>query len=173
MGYELYIFDVDGTLADRDTNELLPGVAEWFVDNERPCAFATNQGGVGLRYWMETGNFGSPDEMGLPTEDDVWDRLHELNRVLGNGDILALASFVYQSKTTLKWSPVPERYDDFLPLTWRKDWRKPCGGMIAYAKEYFHISQSVVMVGDSPEDEQAAKDAGVDFLHADVFFGRN
>lgn len=66
----LYIFDLDGTLAALDSTNLLPGVAEWFDASPGvPCAIATNQGGVGLRYWMETKDFGEPGK--YPTQAQV------------------------------------------------------------------------------------------------------
>lgn len=32
------------------------------------------------------------------------------------------------------------------------------------------MAEDTLMVGDRPEDEQAAKAAGVDFIHADEYF---
>lgn len=169
--YDLYIFDVDGTIAERDTTDLLPGVAEWFAGNQTAVAFATNQGGVGLRYWMETAEFGEPEK--YPTETDVWQRLDSIQENIGRPDILKLASFAYQSKSSGKWSPTPNCNDRFDALCWHPSWRKPDMGMIAFSQANFQIFKSAVMVGDSEEDEAAAHAAGIDFIHADDFFGRN
>ncbi|GAB5494515.1 MAG: hypothetical protein Phog2KO_47300 [Phototrophicaceae bacterium] len=51
--YDLIIFDMDGTLSDWKTGKLLPNVKAWFDAQppDRKFALATNQGGVGLRYW--------------------------------------------------------------------------------------------------------------------------
>ena len=52
--------------------------------------------------------------------------------------------------------------------------RKPSGQMIREAAAEFpdHARDGVLMVGDRPEDEQAAHDAGAAFRWADAFFGR-
>ena len=101
--YDLYIFDVDGTIAERDATELLPGVAEWFANNQTAVAFATNQGGVGLRYWMETAGFGEPSK--YPTAKAVQERLESIAKYLGVKWANIYYSFAYQSKSSDNWSP--------------------------------------------------------------------
>lgn len=162
--YDLYIFDVDGTIAERDTTDLLPGVAEWFAANQTAVAFATNQGGVGLRYWMETAGFGEPEK--YPTEEMIIKRLHALADRLQVSRLNLYASFAYQSKSSGKWAPSEND-----GLFWERAWRKPEPGMLIHAIEMAG-AKSAVMVGDSKEDEQAANAAGIDFIHADEFFGR-
>ena len=49
--------------------------------------------------------------------------------------------------------------------------RKPNPGMILYCVAYFDI-QDAVFIGDRPEDEEAARRAGVDFMWAKEFFER-
>lgn len=50
-------------------------------------------------------------------------------------------------------------------------WRKPESGMIDTARQNETWGRAeTLMVGDRPEDEQAARNAGVDFLWADDFF---
>src|SRR5690606_10982903 len=57
--YQLMIFDVDGTIANRDEDRLLPEARDFFkllyewsaVATLPKLALATNQGGVGLRWW--------------------------------------------------------------------------------------------------------------------------
>ncbi len=49
--------------------------------------------------------------------------------------------------------------------------RKPGGGMIVEGMELLGVlPEHCVMIGDRPEDEAAAQEAGVDFTWADVFF---
>src|SRR5687768_16117153 len=110
--YKLIIFDMDGTLADRDTGELLKGVSDWFgvykyVTGGVKVAIATNQGGVGLRHWMETGNFGKPEK--YPTEDDIWQRIKQVFNQLGlrQTQSLVYVCFAYKSQKG-EWSPTPE-----------------------------------------------------------------
>lgn len=171
----LYCFDVDGTLVTAWTANLLPGVAEWFAkldqrDGDR-VAFITNQGGVGLRQWMETEDWGEPEK--LPTEADVYRRLDSTAAQLGIADtVCTLTSFAYQTKAG-QWSPDPGG-----PLPgrqWLRNWRKPRGGMIEAAMADNQIFKNVVVIGDSDDDRRAAAAAaaGVAFEWAAEFFGRS
>lgn len=175
----LYLFDVDGTIAERDTVNILPGVREWFkaldwrVDK---VAFVTNQGGVGLRYWMEKDGFGDPSK--YPTREQVIHRLSEIEQELVpptqelNSEIYVC--FAYQSKTTGKWGPTPYGAiaDNFnIPQEWSMYWRKPAPGMLLQAMFMADVKPSdAVMIGDSDDDLQVAQAAGVKFVWAKDFF---
>lgn len=181
MNYDLIIFDLDGTLADRDTEEMLPGVALWFGSEREKVpyvAIATNQGGVGLRYWMESGGFGEPEK--FPTAEQAYDHvtrvIGKLQDIYDDDAINAfLISFAYQSKKSGRWGPKPSEADydylDWLVGEWGHEYRKPAPGMILDLIHQFE-SFKTLMVGDSEEDRQAALSAGVDFEWADEFFGR-
>jgi len=178
LSYELIIFDIDGTLADRDTNILLPGVSEWFAQKKDNylIALATNQGGVGLRWWMVKDGFGDPDA--YPDEDDALEhilavvnqlRLEPLRRA--DLDSRTYICYAYQSKKSGKWSPTPEGRED--RYQWMPDYRKPAPGMLLKAMQDANISTlETLMVGDGEEDEQAALAAGCDFQKANDFFNR-
>ena len=162
----LHIFDLDGTLCDRDSADLLPGMAEWFATHpgER-CAIATNQGGVGLRRWMESGNFGEPEK--YPTQTSVEQRVNAIADSLNITQ--KYIAFAYQAKSG-KWSPTPpENKND---PRWNPDWRKPAPGMIQAAMQDAGISDpaQVLMVGDSESDREAAQAAGAQFRWAWEFF---
>lgn len=166
--YKLHIFDIDGTIADRDSDALLPGVAEWFVNRPQNVhiAFATNQGGVGLRYWMTIDGFGEPEK--YPTAIDVAIRIDGILNKLSLGEFAVYVSYAYQSKSSGKWSPSP--YDT---NEWRYDWRKPAPGMPLEAMKTVGVSPSdTIMIGDSDEDKQAASAAGTDFMLAKDFFAQ-
>ncbi len=176
MKIALVIFDVDGTLAKPYTLELLPQVREFFDLALRPgcagrpkVAIATNQGGVGMRYWMERNGFGSPEK--YPTEDSVAGRMRELVRVLsGDHDLPVYTSFRYRSKSG-SWSPAPpERAGD---PRWSKAWRKPEPGMLLQAMQDAGVGPGqTIFVGDSDEDRDAARAVGCAFRAAGEFFSQ-
>jgi len=179
MTIQLIIFDVDGTLVKRNSLILLPGVREFFqlVFEERcqavhmpALAIATNQGGVGMRYWMEKNFFGFPG--GYPSEVDVVKRMNDLvTRLCGNGKIPVYICFRYQDRKG-KWSPVPpEAASD---SRWSEDWRKPGPGMLRKAMEDAGVaSGQTLFIGDRTDDEGAAKAAGCSFAWARDFFTRD
>lgn len=170
----LYIFDVEDTLADGRADVLRPEVVDYFTnhfdwDNDK-MAFATNQGGVGLRHWMEVGKFGDIGE--LPTQGEVLDRLIKLrDQIVGLEETLCpiYVSYAYQSKTTGKWAPTP-KYNDM--NEWSSAWRKPSPGMLLHAMAEANVAPAdTVMVGDRDEDRLAAEAAGVRFILSKEFFG--
>lgn len=170
---KLIIFDIDGTLADRETHELLPGVREWFDKFSRGhlIALATNQGGVGLRHWMETEGFGNPVD--FPTESEaiehirlVMDKLTPAGRADDN--LIFYVCFAYQSKQSGKWSP-----PKVVGHMWEQNCRKPAPGLLLLAMQDAQSRpEQTIMVGDSDDDRGAAEAAGCHFQDADWFFGR-
>lgn len=192
--YKLIIFDLDGTLADRDSGELLPRVKDFFaganmLGDEFQYAIATNQGGVGMRYWMESEGFGNPEK--YPTEADIVARINQVVSAINEPfvskplkDSLAFgfaASFMvyicyrYESSKG-KWSPFPKeaiREGNVVDPKWIRFNRKPDPGMLLAAMDDVKVLPvNTLMVGDRPEDEEAAKNANCDFMWADEFFGR-
>lgn len=170
--YKLYLFDLDGTLALMDGNTLYPDAAQWLETNkDKSWMIVTNQGGIGLRLWMETGGFGDPAK--YPTFEDFHARIEALFPEM---DGFALGTKVvvcarYQSKKTGEWSPLPQK-GSWLSM-WQQDWRKPAPGMLLYAMRIKEaLPSTTLMVGDSEEDQQAAAAAGCDFMWAWEFFGR-
>lgn len=170
MPYKLIIFDLDGTLAPLDSSELYPDARAWMENN--PTAqyvIATNQGGVGLRLWMEAEGFGEPGK--YPTMEQWHKRLDALYPF---GVLVAPQVYIctrYQSKKSGKWSPVP--YPEQSLNQWRADWRKPEPGMLIAAMEEQRVApEETLMVGDGAEDQLAAENAGCDFQWAWEFFGR-
>lgn len=174
--YDLIVFDIDGTIADRDTHKLLPNVKEWFEEySYKKIAFISNQGGVGLRFWMEGGNdgpakaFGEPDE--FPTQSEALDHLYAVISKLSGGPFRYYTCYAYQSKKSGKWSPIPVGKESH--SEWNSYFRKPNPGMLCRAITEMDVLRSrTLFVGNGEEDKEAAMNAGVDFVHADVFFNR-
>lgn len=179
--YKLLIFDIDGTLQAKWSSDLLPGVAEWFQafrdaqpgDDLYHCklAFATNQGGVGLRMILERQE---KDASKYPTRDGVIDRMHALSRQL-TGDphtFMAVAALNYQDGRTGEWA-IDYHHDEYYEW-WDPAFRKPSGGMLKFIMEVQGVGAGdTTMIGDSEDDRLAAEAVGVRFVHADEFFAEN
>src|SRR5689334_4202118 len=104
MEAKLIIFDLDKTLSAFNSDQLYPDAEAWIAEHrDVKVAIATNQGGVGLRFWMEQGGFGDPGK--YPTLVDVDYRLSCLFD--SSNRPLVFACYRYQSQKG-KWSPVPE-----------------------------------------------------------------
>jgi HAD superfamily hydrolase (TIGR01662 family) len=166
---DLVCFDLDGTLVEVFGTAILPGVAYCF-DNwgfTGKTAIVTNQGGVGLRYWMETNDFGDPAQ--YPTQRDTERRVEQVQEQLGID--FALISFAYLSSKGI-WAPTPD--DQITNERWSHDWRKPNPGMILKAIELAGTTpERTIMVGDREEDVKAAFAAGVLFYPRDVWFAQD
>lgn len=169
--FDLLLLDVDGTLREYKTDVLLPKVRERIAlvkEAGIPIAFCTNQGGVGLRHWQETGGFGEPQN--YPTEDQVMNSLRRLKDILEIPQATIHVCYAYQSKKTSEWSPTPPGRENI--SYWHKDWRKPSPNMLLDAIDLWGAKpKKTLMVGDSEEDEQAAAAAGCKFMWAKDFFG--
>ena len=154
MDYTLIIFDVDGTLVTTKSGETfrktaddwqwLPGRLEKLTELDEQdikTAIATNQGGVAFGYL------------------EYFDTRHELMRTAKEGRI---------SYTAMCFTHPQAKLADY-----RRDdkRRKPGPGMLLDAMRALGVSEAqTLMVGDRPEDEQAAKNAGIAFMWADAFF---
>lgn len=171
--FRFVMFDVDGTLIDRDSGLWLPGAKERLMarPGHQRIAFVTNQGGVGLRYWMEghdpENKWGDPGR--YPTEQDILTRYRALaHEVYAAGLYIC---FAYQSKKTNQWGPVPPGRE--FEFSWRPENRKPAPGMLIHAMRDAGMEPGeTLMVGDSATDFAAAQAAGCYFMWAKDFFHR-
>lgn len=167
----LYLFDLDGTLIDQSTCVLLKGVHEWLEKNKlASMAVCSNQGGLGLRHWMEVGGFGNP--ISYPNHAKIAQKFEwffqQLPREVNMGVYMCYA---YQSPKSKAWSPIPEGEENN-PF-WRADWRKPAPGMLLRALQDFECKpEEAIFVGNAPEDMQAALAANISYMDADQFFNR-
>lgn len=172
MNFDLIIFDVDGTLAEKYTLNLLPGVTEFFrLVNDPQCrskprlALATNQGGVGMRWWMQ--KIQSKDYQKFPTEAEIEQRMQSLIGLLG-GIIPWYVAYRYRNRGG-RWTPPPPGVEN--DPRWSEDWRKPNPGMLREAMHVAGVTQDrTLFVGDSPDDQAAALAAGCAFEWANAFF---
>lgn len=162
----LYLFDMDDTLisgymgnADRDYDEwmVLPGrkaaLNRLLMRGDTIC-IVTNQGGVAF---------------GHVTEEQADRKIEKVLRSLG----------LFNPRWDGSPRP-PQVYACYSDVRGRAPWnseedaarRKPSGAMIREAMSDYPQAAAlgVLMVGDRPEDEAAAQDAGVPFQWAYVFF---
>ena len=166
----LYIFDIDGTITEDYKSTLLPDAEKWFARNQPTAvALATNQGGAGLRRWMETAGFGNPEN--YPTEMEVRERVAAtagaIKRLTGN-EVATYISFLYFSQKG-NWQPIPDGEQD--NQEWSMAWRKPNPGMLLQAAADAGLRpMKCVFVGDTETDMQAAEAAGMNYTQRDVFF---
>lgn len=156
----LYIFDLDGTLIsgymDTPTKDyhiwhVLPGRVEKLAELRAAghiVEIATNQGAVAFGY---------------VAEQVAWEKLYSARAALGLDALTTMAACFADAR-----SPDP-RYNDPAEVARRK----PGGAMIQELinRHPYEASLGVLFVGDRPEDEQAAQNAGVAFRWAHEFFG--
>lgn len=165
-GFDLIVFDVDDTIADRYSDVMYPYVAN-FIQNNRHLFFAlaTNQGGVGLRYWMQHEGFGNYEH--LPTQIDVEYRISKLLSYVPRSQVLDLVCYAYISKKTGKASPIPPLVPDYEVWRWDAKYRKPNPGMLLMAIDYYKVcNDRTLFIGDHTTDEKAAFAAGCHFRYA-------
>ncbi len=153
---KLIIFDVDGTLVTTksgatfrktaDDWQWLPGRLEKLRELKLQgirLAIATNQGGVAF---------------GFMKQDDI---LAELIHMCDEGGIPRGGLYICYTHPKAKIA-------DYQCEDYR---RKPGPGMLIEAVQDFDATYaSTLYVGDRPEDEEAASQAGVDFQWANNFF---
>lgn len=169
---KLILFDYDGTLAQFKTGILLPNVKETFakLPYSTKLAICTNQGGVGLRYWMIVDGFGSPQN--YPSETKIRSQVQKTIVEIDSA-IRPYFCFAYQSVKKGTWNPTPDEFETDDLSCWRRDWRKPQPGMLLQAMADFGVSpEETLFVGDWAEDELAASAAGCFFQWDYVFFNR-
>lgn len=182
MDYKLIVLDADGTLVDRETGELLPGVEDWLgLINHPGCtsrpklAIATNQGGPACHDagWEFSHKF--------PSLDVVERRYEALAERIGAKLFMSLLYITSDGQHL-----VPQRlaeqehasyYDGPDAKVGRRDprlsphWRKPNPGMVEAAMAWANVSpEETLVIGDLPEDKEAA--GACHFQWAQKFFAR-
>lgn len=156
--YKLYIFDVDGTLVETKTGgpfrqsaddwRFLPGVIEKcksLTEQGATLGLATNQNGVAFS-WSKF------------TEQEIAAELSKT--ALAIGAIHIAVCYNGSSEKCL-----PQYFHENDPR------RKPNPGMLLEIMEAAQVDRAgTLYIGDRPEDEQAARNAGIAFMWAKDFF---
>lgn len=177
MNFDLICLDVDGTLCDRDSTAPYDYVIDTLASWSGKKVLITNQGGVGLRLWLqemeEAGE--EVDYQHLPTRQQARERIAQVALKLAVD--MAYISLAYTSKSTGSW--YPKKQDStvyrqgYIKSSFSRNWRKPDTGMIDQAMSDFDIEdpKRVLVVGDRDEDLRAAAAMGCSFIWANRFFG--
>jgi len=170
--YDVIIFDIDGTLADQDTSDVYDHVKFWFEHyaKDYKIYLATNQGGVGLRYWMEHSDspWGEPET--LPTETMVKAHIDIVNSQLVGGPYPYKICYAYLSKKGNS-GITPPASKMVNPKEWDLNYRKPEPGMLLdIILESGAPRSNVLFVGDANTDREAAERAGIDYMLPSEFF---
>ena len=156
--YKFIIFDADGTLVTTKSGEtfrktaddwqMLPGRVEKCDELREQGALlgiASNQAGVAFP-WSKF------------TEGEIRAEL-TITSMMIDGCYTGVCCSSPNEKA------LPEYFNANDPR------RKPNGGMILEGMQHVGVEpEETLFVGDRPEDEQAAKAAGVEFMWADKFF---
>lgn len=157
--YDLIMFDLDGTLVEDYNSDIIPSdrldiIKE--VSKITSIAICTNQGGVGLRRWMEMWNFGEPKK--YPTELTVRNRISRITYQMGR-DVAVYVCFRYQTRKG-KISPLPPEGQG--KFEWDIYNRKPSPGMLEKAMKDAKAkpNRSLFIGNDISTDGLAAGFAG-------------
>lgn len=138
---KLYIFDVDGTLTANRPTSITSFERTLLPNVEETCKELID-GGATLAIASNQGGL----KKGLPVSE-VYRHFDWLSAKIG------FSAYRFASGK----------------VSWFK---KPAGGMLVLLMRYFEVMpQDTVFVGDSPDDQAAAKAAGCGFVWAWDFFG--
>jgi FMN phosphatase YigB (HAD superfamily) len=168
MSPELFLFDLDSTLAVKWEPELLGGRAAELERLPRPAAIVTNQGGVHARYAWEARD--EPERAAkYPSLETIMARITAITRQLPMIQRAYAALHVGHNKY-----PLPENREDIIETlasgalfhaSWQRSWRKPKPGMLRQACLDFGVTPAqALMVGDREDDEVAAAALGMPFI---------
>jgi D-glycero-D-manno-heptose 1,7-bisphosphate phosphatase len=152
----LIVFDVDGTLTKTKSGATFRKTADdWEPIDGRiaklrdlreqafSLALASNQGGVAFGYMEEA---------------DIQRELQRTAKWFYIPEQAVFACYTHPKASIDRYRTVDDR-------------RKPGADMLIEAMQAYHVSAAeTLMVGDRPEDEEAAKNAGCAFIWAHEFF---
>jgi len=164
--YQMVLYDVDRTLVGFDSLDPLPNVAFCIEALNRlnvKQVAVTNQGGPACRDNGFKGEY--------PTVEQVRRRIDTIVYHLGLQR--AYICWAYLTKDLVFYYPAITP-PDMDRIDWQNQqaaWRKPYPGMLRQAALDFKVMpQSILMVGDGKQDQEAAKAFGCDFMWAWSFF---
>ncbi len=163
---KLFLLDIDGTIADRDSTEIYPEALDFFARTSTDIAFCTNQGGPACHDagWSFSDKF--------PSLKQVETRLAAiLDSIPFSANFGLYVCYAYKQKNGVVI--VPKSDKSIFEATTKEISRKPNPGLLLWAMIDWDVKpHECLMVGDRDEDRLAAEAAGVAFMWAKEFFGR-
>ncbi len=164
----LYLLDIDGTIADRDSVVIYPEAMDFFTHTFTDVVFVTNQGGPACHDagWDYSNKF--------PSLEKVEKRLITILENVPAKSCRLYACYAYKIKSgsviVPKLAPNPALN---IWASVRESWRKPNPGMLLQAMKDYQVRPiDCLMIGDRDEDRQAAEAANMPFMWAGQFFDR-
>ena len=165
---QLILADLDGTLAVKWKNDLLPGRQAELRQLDRPVAIVTNQGGVHARAaWDARGDSKKASE--YPTIERIKERVLAVSELIPQIKRAYAAFYVghdgyaFPEDTTDVISTLSNGLE--FHASWQPYWRKPSPGMLFQACCDMGVSPAdALMLGDREDDRGAASRLGVPFI---------
>jgi len=175
--YRTIIFDLDNTLVEQDTPTLLPnrkevitglnskGIEIYLASNQSPPS------------WNRILSKNKPLAAKYYTLADM---IARFERVMNELPIISCHAALIVGDATeadklRKMLRNPDKIIDLSPtkiiMSYRLDWRKPLPGMLNFIVSNYRLDRrECLFVGDNDRDKQVARNARMDFQHADDFF---
>lgn len=173
-----FIFDLDDTLVLRDTTILLPGRIEALktISNDKNRIYiATNHSGpTWRRILLEDTEDSYKKYPTLGTMVHKFEYITSLLPIEGVYAAMIPGDRIIAERVRsglLNPDLITNLYPAKIFMSFQLGWRKPDGGMLKFICSSNELKKSeCLFVGDLPSDEQAAKNAGIDFQYANEFF---
>lgn len=176
---DVLIFDVDDTIVQRWTTNLLRNRAQRLADLKKQgkkIYLATNQGGPAYHAWHYNRRSGRAGE--YPAFIKTIGMMADIAQTTGAERCYValhpgpedVAREIFERMTT---SPDQVMYliGDKIRASYRLDWRKPSGVMLLNVIDETSAEKGrCAYVGNETKDQLAAEAAGVRFLDSDEFF---
>lgn len=157
--YRLVIFDVDGALTTTKSGKTFRETADdwqWLPGRLERCKKLTDSGVV---LGIATNQAGVAFEWSRFTEAEMQSEIEKTAQAIGAEHVAICFNTPNEKALSWYYHPNDPR-------------RKPNPGMLLEGMKHVGVEASeTLFVGDRDEDEQAAKNAGVDFVWAKDFFG--
>lgn len=176
---KIYIFDVDDTIVQRWTTNMLRNRKERIEKLKERGAkmyLATNQGGPAYHAWHYYSNSGRAEE--YPTLIKIIGMMAEITAATGAERCYValhpgaddVADVIFKRMSTAP-DQIMYLIGDKVRASYRLEWRKPLAGMLLEIIEETGLTPDQhIYIGNETRDMLAAQAAGIEFIDSDEFF---